>query len=433
MAYIREENIGKISFSTSVLLVVLLTVILGGVFLKEKYDTFQKKLSLVEEIYIQLKKEQLKSDVMIEIERIEAFQKNNPDMSQQQAIKMAINILNFLPEQGLQKEYIFVYAINDLSGGEQFATMLVNPNRPDLINKKVSDIFTDAKGRMFRKEMLEGIRQNQEAFVTYWYKKPGHDGIFQKISYFKYYPKWRWVVAKGSYLDDLDARVAQMQEQLTDEINQTIFLLAIFLTVTCICFLFLAYFFSKRLGLLFEGYKKIQKKHQKKLERLNRILRKQASTDPLTAIHNRAYFNSRLNEEISRSRRYQTPLGLILFDVDYFKEINDTYGHLEGDHVLKTLAHLCLTNIRSSDVLARWGGEEFVILVPESNKDDALNLADKLRLMIEKHHFDRGFQITCSFGVTYLLPKESDDDFINRVDNALYHSKENGKNMVTTL
>lgn len=433
MSYIKEENIGKISFATSVLLVVLLTMILGGVFLSDKYNAFDKKLAVVENIYIELKKEQLKSDVVIEIDRIDAFQHNHSHLSETLQKQQIIDLLNHPPADGIHKEYIFIYQIKDLAGGNDFATMLVNPNRPDLLNQSISDILTDAKGNMFRKQMLAGIRKNQEAYVRYWYKKPGQDGIFPKLSYFKFYPKWQWVVAKGSYVDDLDARVSQMQNQLKSEVRRTIVFLALFLFITCLLFLLLAFFFSHKLETLFKGYKNIQKKHRKKLETLNKRLKKKAATDPLTLLNNRAFFNARLEEEVSRARRYKSNLGLILFDIDYFKMVNDTYGHLEGDNVLRIISELCIRNIRTSDVLARWGGEEFVILVPESQPDDALKLADKLRIIVERYRFDRGFKITCSFGVTHLRNHEKSDDFINRADIALYQSKENGKNRVTTL
>ncbi|MFH2091908.1 MAG: diguanylate cyclase [Pseudomonadota bacterium] len=432
MPFIKEENIGKISFITSVILVVFLTGIQGTVFLHEKYDTFQKNLDRVKNIYIDLQKERLKSEISIEIDRIQA-QRINLTPDQEILLKQRIiRDLNFKTDDSEEKEYVFVYQLHDMNGGEKFATMLVNPNRPDLINTHISEDFKDAKGKMFRKQALKGIREKGEAFVTYWYKKPNAEGIHAKLSYFKYYPEWHWIIAKGLYLDDFDVKILQMQQELRLEIKKAIKFLAWFLFLTCGFFLILAFFFSRQIRLLFEGYKKIQKNHQDRLEHLNMVLEVQATTDTLTQIYNRAYFNTRMEQEMSRATRYENQLSLIMFDIDNFKQINDTFGHIAGDSVLKDICNLCMRNIRSSDILARWGGEEFVILLPESKKETAISLAEKLRLIFQDHSFSVPTQVTCSFGITDYITKESKDTFINRADDALYRSKETGKNKVTS-
>jgi GGDEF domain-containing protein len=148
--------------------------------------------------------------------------------------------------------------------------------------------------------------------------------------------------------------------------------LVYFLIITFIIFLCIGYIFSKGINALFKGYKKTQKQQQNELERVNKILKIQATIDPLTKLYNRGYFNEGIEKEINRCERYGSALSLIIFDIDKFKIINDTFGHLAGDDVLKELSRLCETSIRSSDILARWGGEEFVILVPENNRESSL-------------------------------------------------------------
>jgi diguanylate cyclase (GGDEF)-like protein/PAS domain S-box-containing protein len=158
-----------------------------------------------------------------------------------------------------------------------------------------------------------------------------------------------------------------------------------------------------------------------------------ATTDALTGIANRRELNRQLEKEIERSKRYGVPLSLIMYDIDYFKRVNDTFGHDAGDRVLQTLTALVKSNIRTVDIVARWGGEEFMILMPQSDAEAAGDAAEKLRQKIVEHPFEQVGNLTVSFGVTAFT---SDDDlnvFLKRVDDALYHAKENGRNRVEIL
>ncbi|MEW6765084.1 MAG: diguanylate cyclase [Pseudomonadota bacterium] len=175
---------------------------------------------------------------------------------------------------------------------------------------------------------------------------------------------------------------------------------------------------------------------QEQAEELNRQLQVQieevtraSETDPLTGIANRAKFNMVLQREYDRARRYGTPLSLVLLDIDHFKQINDTQGHLSGDEVLRELTRLIRHNLRSSDHFARWGGEEFVILSPES-APLALELAEKLRKLIAEHHFEPVGSVTCSFGVTQCNDNDTLDLCLTRADEALYRAKAHGRNRV---
>jgi diguanylate cyclase (GGDEF)-like protein len=172
---------------------------------------------------------------------------------------------------------------------------------------------------------------------------------------------------------------------------------------------------------------------QDELKRVNAELKIQSITDPLTSLYNKGYFTDHLDIEIARSLRYGSSLSLVVFDIDKFKIINDSYGHLVGDDVLKTLADLCQINIRASDIFARWGGEEFVVLSPESDKENTIVFAEKLRRLIEGYSFSIPLQVTCSFGVTEYKEGDSADSFIHRADQALYTAKQEGRNKVVFL
>jgi len=154
-------------------------------------------------------------------------------------------------------------------------------------------------------------------------------------------------------------------------------------------------------------------------------------TDKLTEIFNRSKLDEALHEEFERFNRYENEFSLILFDIDHFKSVNDNYGHLTGDYVLKTLAGIVKEHIRNIDILGRWGGEEFLIISPNTDISGAETLAEHIRETIEEYSFDEVNKITCSFGVASIKNAEDTDDLLKKVDTVLYESKENGRNRVT--
>jgi diguanylate cyclase (GGDEF)-like protein len=161
-------------------------------------------------------------------------------------------------------------------------------------------------------------------------------------------------------------------------------------------------------------------------------LQYQATHDNLTALFNRQKLNDDLNKEILRNERYGHGISLVMFDIDNFKSINDTYGHDVGDVVLKDISKILLGSIRSTDIAARWGGEEFMVLLPETSALNAKQIAEAIRKNVEEHSFEKvPHSITISIGVAE-FDKEKDcrDTIIKHVDVALYKAKANGKNQV---
>jgi len=163
------------------------------------------------------------------------------------------------------------------------------------------------------------------------------------------------------------------------------------------------------------------------------LLEYQASHDTLTGLFNRNKFNSLLGKEIRRSSRYRNNLSLILFDIDFFKIVNDEYGHQIGDEVLKEIAKLITQNVREHDTIVRWGGEEFLLLLPETDLKGASIVAEKIRITIYKQSLTKfKLNITASFGVSILKDDDTEESFISRSDEALYEAKETGRNKVVT-
>ena len=157
---------------------------------------------------------------------------------------------------------------------------------------------------------------------------------------------------------------------------------------------------------------------------------KKAYKDELTKIYNRAKFNIALIDEIVNFKINNNELSILFFDIDHFKMFNDTYGHQMGDEILSMLASIIDDSCRETDLFARWGGEEFIVLLPNVGLKSAFKIAEFKRNLIENHTFKDGLKVTCSFGVTTINKDDDKDSFLKRVDDALYKAKENGRNRV---
>lgn len=155
--------------------------------------------------------------------------------------------------------------------------------------------------------------------------------------------------------------------------------------------------------------------------------------DALTGIFNRGYFSEYLEYEIARAIRKQMPFSLVMLDIDHFKLVNDTFGHRRGDYALKTLADVVLKSKRNADVLARIGGEEFIILLPDTGLSDAGRLAERIRKNVEDFSFEEIGKMTVSLGVTEFTQTDNQESILKRVDSALYLAKENGRNRCEIL
>ncbi len=159
-------------------------------------------------------------------------------------------------------------------------------------------------------------------------------------------------------------------------------------------------------------------------------LREYAEKDSLTGLFNRRKFYELLGQEKERATRYSRALSLIMFDIDHFKAVNDTYGHAVGDKVLKTTASVVAEHIRKTDILGRIGGEEFAVLATETTAESALALAEKIRCAVEMTHHDEAGKITVSLGVSAYDNGFTLDEFMRRADEALYEAKNKGRNRV---
>ena len=155
-----------------------------------------------------------------------------------------------------------------------------------------------------------------------------------------------------------------------------------------------------------------------------------ASTDHLTGIANRREFRERLSAEFNRADRYHESLSLVMLDIDHFKQVNDQFGHDAGDNILVELTELIKSQIREIDLFARWGGEEFLIMLPETDRETAKTMVERIRHQIEAHEFTEPSHVTVSFGLVTLRSSDDPDTFVSRADKALYKAKAAGRNCV---
>jgi diguanylate cyclase len=160
---------------------------------------------------------------------------------------------------------------------------------------------------------------------------------------------------------------------------------------------------------------------------------KLAMTDSLTQVDNRRLLTQLLREEVNRAERHNLPLSVLLFDLDRFKKMNDSFGHNTGDGILKEAAQVLRQSIRASDPFGRWGGDEFLCLATNSGKEQAVELAERLRFILQNHHFKAVDKITASFGVTTYQKGDSPETLIRRADLGLYKAKAGGRNRVEVV
>ena len=265
--------------------------------------------------------------------------------------------------------YIWINQILNYDGGDDYAIRLVHPNLPLTEGLKLSTKMEDIRGNLPYKAELEGVKKNGDLYLEYYFKKMNTETISHKLTYAKLYKPYDWVVATGVYLDDVDNLILQ-EQSIADNTYQSQIRMLGLLVLAIISVTMLALFaFEKQINSLINSYVGTIKKGEEALrEEKNNVdkafeqLKNVAYLDYLTGLLNRRAMYERINEEASRCMRGGSRFVLIICDIDYFKHINDEYGHDCGDVVLKKLSEVMSINIRIEDGLSRWGGEEFLIL-----------------------------------------------------------------------
>lgn len=183
---------------------------------------------------------------------------------------------------------------------------------------------------------------------------------------------------------------------------------------------------SKLLYDLVKRYVEVNQTLKETLKEVERL----SNTDPLTGLNNRLYFNKAFEQELSRYKRHKQPFSIALIDIDHFKEVNDNYGHNIGDLVLKEVSHTFIKKLRKEDICARWGGEEFIMLLTGDTVEASVAQAERVRKSIEALAFNGVGQVTISIGVAEVKWSDSMASLTASADKALYEAKRSGRNKV---
>ncbi|MDD5051537.1 MAG: cache domain-containing protein [Sulfuricurvum sp.] len=297
-------------------------------------------------------------------------------------------------------------------------------------------------------EFINKAKNNSSEFSRYLWKNPFTDKLETKLTYVKKIPKTDWIIGTGFYTDTIDHIVKVKKAELI-ALNKTesnrIILYSVFFSILSVIISFLI---SMRLMRKFDALHKNIEQSNVELTMLNTSLedkieertaelqmahdelQKIATTDTLTKIYNRYAFFNILESQIEKSSRYKDEFSLVMFDLDYFKCINDTYGHDVGDQVLiEVVAHIN-DSLRKSDIFGRIGGEEFMILLPNTDKQLAKEIAERIRDEVSSIDIKIAGHITISAGVVEYIQNDTSEILVKRVDIALYHAKTGGRNRV---
>ncbi len=273
MMFITEKNISKVIIYLFVFVMSAMIFLISYFYVKNTNNEFDVAMKNFVDSYYLDQKVLLKKEIDIVMDVIN-YNALTSALSIEEIKVHTIGLLNSIRFEKKRSNYIFVYDILNMEGGDKFARLLVNPNRPDLVGTVLSTNFKDHDGKKFREAFLKDIRLKGESYTQYAYTKISSGKINQKLSYFKYYEPWNWVISVGVYLDDIEADIAiqkkDLHERVKKQIIQTILLFLLFLSIG----IFITIIVSDRIDEFFKEYRESVKNKSSALEELNETLEK---------------------------------------------------------------------------------------------------------------------------------------------------------------
>ena len=314
-----------------------------------------------------------------------------------------------------QESYIWVNEIIDYRGGKDYARRVIHPNFVSTEGQYLSTDMQDDGGNYPYQEELDGINKDGQVFFNYQFKKKNSDVISEQVTYAKLYEKYHWVIAMGIYLDDIETYISQV----TQDKNE-IFVKTTRQTILFMILIFLVYLFISSQIERWYYYNS------------NKKLKAEVYIDSLTGARNRKSATLYLESAFKKFKKTKNTPMIMMLDIDDFKLINDRYGHIEGDRVLKNVAEVINNHIRDTDTLYRWGGEEFLLVSSDLKEKDIIPFSNKIISIVNQDEYDfdgKKYRATVSMGIDYFkIEDTSYEDAIKRADLAMYHAKKLGKN-----
>lgn len=297
-------------------------------------------------------------------------------------------------------------------------------------------------------KLLSKASSDLNDFVSYEWQNPNNGKVETKLSYFQKIPHTEWIIGSGFYTDGIEHIAEEKQAQMQESNDAKVFRLKIYSLLFTLASLGISILISKKLQAKFALLKVALERKSNELQELNLALEEKigkrtqelenaytkmkyiANTDSLTQIKNRYSFLNSFNDELKRHKNQQKEFSLLMFDIDHFKRINDTYGHNIGDIVLMEITEVVKGCLRTEDIFGRVGGEEFMIILPQTSLQEAQEIAQRVRKAVDENSFSVVEHATVSLGVVTSLGNEEGSEMFKRVDVALYEAKTQGRNRV---
>ena len=271
MGLITENKLSKTIIYTFIIIMSSMIFAISYFYVKNTYDNFEIEMEkFVEEYYLD-KKKTLKKEVGTVIDILN-YNIAKSSLDDEELKSDAVKLLNNITFEENKSNYFFVYEIKNMQGGDDFAKLIVNPNRPDLVGELISTNYEDTDGKRFREDFLKDIRQKGASFTKYAYKKPNSQESKYKLSYFKYYERWNWVIALGIYTDDIENEIEvkrkDLEQRIKHQVVQNVVLFAMFLSIAIL----ISIAISQKIDEVFESYDNKVRANAKELELLNQSL-----------------------------------------------------------------------------------------------------------------------------------------------------------------
>ncbi len=286
MRLITEKNISKITIYVFLIIMTTMILMISYFYVTNTYEDFELQMKKFVEEHYDDQKHSLKKEINTILDVIK-YNATKNTQTEQELKEETIRLLNNISFERNKSNYIFVYEILDINGGDNFAKLLVNPNRPDLIGKEISTNYEDENGKKFRQEFMKDIRVKGESFTKYAYKKVYTNEVKQKLSYFKYFPSWQWVIAVGVYVDDIEEEISLkrelLQERVKNQVVQNILLFLLFLSIAIV----ISILVSQKIDEVLKSYQRKVYSKSTALKELNETLEK------------------RVEEEIEKNREHE--------------------------------------------------------------------------------------------------------------------------------
>lgn len=276
--FITENNISKIIIYVFIIIMTSMILLISYFYVNNTYADFDIQMEKYVQEHYKNQKVVLKKEINTVIDIIK-YNATRSDIDEFEIKADMIRLLNNISFERDRSNYIFVYEVFNMEGGDNFAKMIVNPNRPDLVGNLISTKYQDVNGKRFREEFLDNIKKTGESYTQYAYKKAYTNEIKQKLSYFKYFERWNWVIAAGVYIDDIENEIAKnkldLKARVKKQVVQNIFLFTLFLTMAIV----LSIIVSRKIDRVLKSYKERVSANEAALKEWNETLEKRVETE----------------------------------------------------------------------------------------------------------------------------------------------------------